>query len=147
MEIKMDLEKNIKVNISLEESVAKKGGVYIFYIDDLPLYIGETYNFYIRMSEHLSKLLHYLQYFGLSNLKEEHVITFEILEEMDQSKRGLVKRRKREKEYIEKLYPLTQYPHGRKSYLSDKIVADKEYWVSNILESTEAEFKSIRKKY
>lgn len=55
------------------------GGVYMFAIDNIPLYVGETYNFYLRFSEHLVNLVGDANYFGLSKLIGEHCMGFYII--------------------------------------------------------------------
>lgn len=104
------------------------GGVYMFLIDKIPLYIGEANYFLDRLSTHISNLLkstdenNSLDYFGLSLLTGNHTITYTILESdlpyikqlKENNKRASDVnksiRTRKEAEYIVKYHPLTQWP-------------------------------------
>lgn len=117
----------ITIQINLENELID-GGVYIFLIDDIPLYIGEANYFLDRLSTHLGRLFisknkfNPLDYFGLTKLTGNHVITYMILESKlpykKQIREGMKRasdinkkaRTDKEDEYIEKYHPLTQWP-------------------------------------
>lgn len=104
------------------------GGVYMFLIDKIPLYIGEANYFLDRLSTHISNLFknadenNPLDYFGLSLLTGNHTITYTILESdlpyikqlKENNKRASDVnksiRTRKEAEYIAKYHPLTQWP-------------------------------------
>lgn len=121
LDINEDYEDGISINIILDES-ALDGGVYMFLIDDLPLYIGETNIFLTRIADHLYELKKDRSYFGLKNLKGMHKITYMILvdglpyvESSENLKRKTDKNRslriKKQNEYIDDYKPLTQNPN------------------------------------
>lgn len=122
-----DTLSTITIQIKLgNESV--DGGIYMFLIDDIPLYIGEANYFLDRLSSHIGKLLkttdeyNPLDYFGLTNLTGDHIITYIILESnmpyIKQIRAGnkrasdinKSRRTSKEAEYIKTYHPLTQWP-------------------------------------
>ena len=112
--IKMDNLQIPEVNVLMD------GGVYLFAIDKLPLYVGETYNFYVRFSEHLVALDDDIKYFGLSELEGEYCLEFYIIEggypyepiKLNENKRYSDKNKGQrtalEAQYINKYFPMTQ---------------------------------------
>ena len=122
-----DKASNINVQIDLGNELVD-GGVYMFLIDNIPLYIGEANYFLDRLSTHIGNLLkkidghNPLDYFGLSLLTNNHTITYMILESNLPYLRQLKVNNKRasdinkstrtnkEAEYIAKYHPLTQWP-------------------------------------
>ncbi len=69
---------NIKINIEISKNLFD-GGVYMFKIDGIPLYIGQANIFSTRLNEHLYDLFKDSSHFCLNKLKKEHVLTYEIL--------------------------------------------------------------------
>lgn len=123
LNLKLDIEIDaltIDMNILLGNECID-GGIYIFLIDDIPLYIGEASIFLSRLSYHLQQLKEDVSYFGLETLGGQHKITYSILEsgypykeEKIDKKRAsdLNKKARQDKEqkYIQDFYPLTQHP-------------------------------------
>lgn len=85
LKLNFDIKKenlDINLNISLGNECVD-GGIYMFLIDDIPLYIGESNIFLGRLTYHLQQLQHPVDgasYFGLGTLTGEHLITYMILE-------------------------------------------------------------------
>ena len=115
-----DYFKSIDINISLGNN-SLDGGIYIFLIDGIPLYIGESYYFLERLSYHLGNLNSNISYFGLEKLYKFHEITYGILKQGLPFHRKInpngrdgdfnkVAREKEEAKCIETYYPLTQRP-------------------------------------
>ncbi|MBQ3545155.1 MAG: hypothetical protein IJA34_09240 [Lachnospiraceae bacterium] len=117
---------NITLKINLSNELVD-GGIYMFLIDNIPLYIGEANYFLDRLSTHISKLVKatsgnkHLDYFGLSNITGKHIITYMILEPQlpyikknNNNKRSSdankSERTTKEANYIEEYHPLTQWP-------------------------------------
>ena len=116
---------NINISINLPKESCTKGGVYMFLIDEIPLYIGETNSFWTRLSDHLSCLLSSeigLSYFGLDSLVDKHFLSFLVLDDnypykkikflpnkrfSDANKKS---RKDLEALLIQKYHPLCQYP-------------------------------------
>lgn len=101
------------------------GGVYLFTINKVPLYVGETYNFFIRLSKHLVELDKDCDYFGLSQLEGKYYLRFYIIEDGLPYNKIKLKKNKRhtdgnkecrtihEKNALKKYRPMTQQlPRG-----------------------------------
>lgn len=116
---------NLNISINLPKEACTKGGVYMFLIDEIPLYIGETNSFWTRLSDHLSCLFSTeigLSYFGLDNLVDNHCLSFLILDDNYPYKKIKFFPNKRfsdankklrtdlETSLIKKYHPLCQYP-------------------------------------
>lgn len=119
-------KKNLDINLDIQlGNECVDGGIYMFLIDDIPLYIGESNIFLSRLTYHLQQL-HNLDndfsYFGLNNLTGKHEITYMVLESgfpYKQEKkegnkystdRNSKERKDSEWKYIETYFPLTQRP-------------------------------------
>lgn len=122
--LKLEIKKtvsNINIDISLN-SQCTDGGVYIFLLNNIPLYIGEASIFLSRLSYHLQQLSMDMSYFGLKELVvNDPQITYKILEsgypyigvKNGQKRSNDLNRKEREsleEKAIEKYRPLTQYP-------------------------------------
>ena len=116
--------------------------------------MGETYNFYIRFSEHLVGLDDNVKYFGLSELEGEYCLEFYIIQggypyepiKLNGNKRYSDKNKSQratlEKYYINQYFPMTQqlppgcnieYSSNRKY---DGMISDgKDEIVKNILDN------------
>lgn len=73
-----DYQMDVDINIELGND-ALAGGVYMFLLNKVPLYIGEANIFLSRLSDHLLKLIKNKSYFGLGDLEGKHKITLIIL--------------------------------------------------------------------
>lgn len=141
MELSLNIQQaNINIHIDLDE-ISLDGGVYMFLIDDIPLYIGEANIFLRRLTDHLYKLRKNPSYFGLRDLQKQHNITYIILEsgypyEADEERKEKEKlkktpdkntgiRQQKQNKYIDHFYPLIQNP---KFYPSDKL-KKKDYMI------------------
>ncbi|HEY5588665.1 MAG TPA: hypothetical protein VIK86_06895 [Candidatus Paceibacterota bacterium] len=126
MNLKLDIT-NIKIDVSVDINIklgnnALDGGVYMFLLDDVPLYIGETNIFLSRLAVHLGELKKDCSYFGLKDLKDLHELKFIILDNQypynpykdteNSRKTDLNKpdRKNLERRYINAYHPLTQKP-------------------------------------
>ncbi len=121
----MDLEEKERMESFFD------GGVYVFYLGELCLYVGETGTFIDRLSQHISCLKKNASYFGLGRLKEEYSLKFRILKrnlpyaEIDngEGKRNSDANRnaREEKElmYINKRFPILQNPNRLKNKKTD----------------------------
>lgn len=122
-----DILSTIHIQIDLGNEVVD-GGIYMLLIDNIPLYIGEANYFLDRLSTHIGKLLkivdnqNSLDYFGLTNLANNHYITYMILEPnlpyIKQIREGNKRasdinksiRTSKEADFVIKYHPLTQWP-------------------------------------
>lgn len=106
---------NINFSVDAEEERFVSGGVYCFLVNGIPLYIGETYYFFIRLAYHFFELKKNPSYFGLGDLEKEVTLSFHIIngnyaydeknEKMRKSERQRI-----EMEMIEKYSPILQNP-------------------------------------
>lgn len=85
LSLNFDIKKE-NLNINLDISLGKEcvdGGIYMFLIDDIPLYIGESNIFLGRLTYHLQQLqnpVDGVSYLGLDTLTGKYQITYMILE-------------------------------------------------------------------
>jgi hypothetical protein len=81
LDIKLDLKaEQVDVDISIKlDDIALDGGVYMFLLDEIPLYIGEANILLSRLTYHLYELKNNKSYFGLEDLEGKHNITYIIL--------------------------------------------------------------------
>lgn len=144
LDFKIDIKnEQADMDISIElDNVALSGGVYMFLIDEVPLYIGETNIFLSRLAVHLYELKNNSSYFGLGNLEGKHKITYIILNDKlpfepdlkRKEKENLKKipdknRKKREQiqnSFIEKYKPMTQKPIFYDAYKLSKLKGNKK---------------------
>lgn len=130
--IEINISKEVKkISLKLEnlqmQDVNKlmDGGVYLIALNKIPLYVGETYNFYMRFSKHLVELDNDSDYFGLSKLEGKYSLGFYIIKDklpykpikLDVNKRRTDENKKErtdwEKIYINEYRPMTQrLPQG-----------------------------------
>ena len=152
-EIKFENENKVEFDVIINTNGKDimKGGVYGFYLDDkVLLYIGQTFHFLSRLSQHLFELRRDASYFGIDELKNEHTINFKIIDdsipyEFDNSDRENEKAKEKEnkkarllkeKDKILECKPILQYNENKKikhrttdalitdSCLRNKIVKD-----------------------
>ena len=123
MNLKLDIEiENLTIDMNiLLGNECIDGGIYMFLIDDIPLYIGESSIFLSRLSYHLQQLNEDISYFGLETLDGQHKLTYLILESgYPYKKEKIVEnrasdlnrkaRQHKEQKYIQDFCPLTQHP-------------------------------------
>lgn len=125
LDFKIDIsDDKVNVDISIElDNVALDGGVYMFLLDEIPLYIGEANIFLSRLTYHLYELKNNKSYFGLEDLEGKHKITYIILTDKlpyDKIKKDENSKRAKDKNriervriqdiFIEKYRPMTQKP-------------------------------------
>lgn len=125
VDFKLDIKaEQVDVDISVKlDDVALDGGVYMFLLDEIPLYIGEANIFLSRLTYHLYELKNNNSYFGLEDLEGKHKITYIILADKlpydkikkdENSKRATDKNRiervSKQNSFIEKYRPMTQKP-------------------------------------
>lgn len=128
LDLKLDvIDEKVDVDISIKlDNAALAGGVYMFLLDEVPLYIGEANIFLSRLSVHLYELQKNKSYFGLGELEGKHKITYIILnnelpfdpddkrKKDENLKRVPDKNRSKREEvqnsFIEKYRPMTQKP-------------------------------------
>lgn len=127
LSINFDIKKDnlcIDIDIRLGNECVD-GGIYMFLIDDIPLYIGESNVLLSRLSYHLQQLHdsdNGFSYFGLNTLTGKHIITYMVLksgfpyiqEKKECNKNSTDKNNKIRKDmewnYIQKYRPLIQRP-------------------------------------
>lgn len=127
LSINFDIKKD-KLDINLDIQLGNEcvdGGIYMFLIDGIPLYIGESNIFLNRLTYHLQQLQNPdndFSYFGLNTLTGKHHITYLVLEsgfpyiqeKKDGNKYSTDKNSKERKDiewkYIKTYFPLTQRP-------------------------------------
>lgn len=128
LSINFDIKKeNLDINLDIQlGNDCVDGGIYMFLIDDIPLYIGESNIFLGRLTYHLQQLQHPVNgasYFGLGTLTGKHQITYMILahgfpyiqEKKECNKystdKNSMKRKNIEWECIQTYRPLIQRPN------------------------------------
>ena len=128
MILKESINENALLDINMTDDFLD-GGVYMFTIDDIPLYVGETNIFAKRIIEHLYELRKDNSFFGTNNLEENHVIKFLILASgydipYEITKEDIHKgtRVKIQNEFIECYRPLLQNP----LFISPEEIASKK---------------------
>lgn len=125
VDFKLDImveQVNIDISIKLD-NVSLEGGVYVFLLDEIPLYIGEANIFLSRLTYHLYELKSNKAYFGFEDLEGNHKITYIILngklpydkiQKNENLKRATDKNRiervRIQNTFIEKYRPMTQKP-------------------------------------
>ena len=133
LDVELDIRAGqVDVDISIKlDDVALDGGVYMFLLDEVPLYIGEANIFLSRLTYHLYELKKDKSYFGLEDLDGKHKITYIILKpelpydkikKDDDSKRAtdknLSERVRIQNKFIEEYKPMTQNPKYNKQELT-----------------------------
>lgn len=148
LDFKLDIrDEKVDVDINIElDNVALDGGVYMFLLDEVPLYIGEANIFLSRLTYHLYELKNNKSYFGLEDLEGKHKITYTILKDKlpykkikknENSKRATDKNRSErvriQNKFIEEYKPMTQKPkyHNEelanlKAHRKDSMIKDEK---------------------
>lgn len=158
------------------DDIALDGGVYMFLLDEIPLYIGEANIFLSRLTYHLYELKNNKSYFGLEELEGKHKITYIILTDKlpydkmkkdEKSKRATDKNRiervRIQNNFIEKYRPMTQKPifydddkelmkfrvHRKDSMIQDGKIKNKiiKYIITNQQKYSEIIVKIKNKEY
>lgn len=127
--IKVESNKTKMNDVSIQDmNVLLDGGVYMFVLDGLPIYVGETNIFLTRISEHLKALESKPSYFGFGQLTGEHKLDYYLLENSlpyvetlrfgnkRKSDKNAPERRRLEGEYIKNYHPIVQNPINKGKY-------------------------------
>ena len=141
MTIEVESHKTHMKNIFIQDMNALlDGGVYMFVLDRLPIYVGETNIFLTRISEHLKKLESNPSYFGFGRLTGEHKLDYYLLKaslpyveilrpgNKRKSDKNGPERRRLEGEHIKVYHPIVQCPIDKDGYKrsrkKDGMIAD-----------------------
>ena len=116
------------------------GGVYLFVLDGLPIYVGEANVFSSRITDHLMTLKEQPEYFGFQNLVGVHKLKYFILRSglpykaykkegrKRSSDKNREERRRLESKFIEEYQPIVQRPRTNEKYprsrKSDGMITD-----------------------
>ena len=127
MTIKVEANKIKMRDVSIQDMNALlDGGVYMFVLDGLPIYVGETNIFLTRISEHLKELESKPSYFGFGQLTGKHKLDYYLLQDSlpydeilrsgnkRKSDKNAPERRHLEGEYIKNYHPIVQNPINNK---------------------------------
>ena len=170
VKLKVNQQGDVEIFARLEDEMLD-GGIYMFLLDGVPLYVGETNVFLKRLTEHLYELKKNPSYFGLGALKGKHKIDFLILQAglpyvpdlVRKEKEHLKKtpdqnrqvREERQNALIEKYRPLTQKPafdteqYGTLKRKKDAMIQNwkiKDKIVKEGLEKHREQYKSLASK-
>ncbi len=142
----------VDINIKLDD-VALDGGVYMFLLDEIPLYIGEANIFLSRLTYHLYELYND-KYFGLEDLEGKHKMTYAILADKlpydkikkdENSKRATDRNRiprvSIQDSFIEEYRPMTQNP---KNYDEEELVKLRAHKKDSMIKDGKTKNKIIK---